>query len=250
MKTIAVLGASGGLGEAIATDIAHRGPLCLGYARGRDKAEALAAGIRTAGGEAITCQVDISDSDSVAAFVETAAAVGEGLGAIVSATGPALPLMPLGDVSAEDFERVYATDVRGGFNVLKHGARALRDAGGGSIVMLLTTAVLRTLENDGMSGCPKAAVAALLRQTAREMGPYNVRCNGVAPAVIDAGIVHAPEFEGNALAQGVIEAMVAGTPLGRMGRPQEVSAVVDFLLSRGAGYINGQVIGVDGGFSA
>jgi 3-oxoacyl-[acyl-carrier protein] reductase len=126
----------------------------------------------------------------------------------------------------------------------------LKDTGGGSIVMFLTTAVLRTLENDGMSGCPKTAVGAMVRQVAREMGPHNVRCNGIAPAVIDAGIVHAPEFADNAMAQGVIRSMVANTPLGRMGRPEEVSAVVDFLVSPGASYINGQIIGVDGGFSA
>jgi phosphonate metabolism protein PhnM len=89
-----------------------------------------------------------------------------------------------------------------------------------------------------------------LVQFAREMGPYNVRCNGIAPAVIDAGIIYAPEFAGNALAQGVINAMVANTPLQRMGKPEEVGAVVDFLISPGAAYINGQIIGVDGGFSA
>ena len=77
-----------------------------------------------------------------------------------------------------------------------------------------------------------------------------MRCNGIAPAVIDAGIVHSPDFAGNVLAQGVISAMVNNTPLGRMGRPEEVSAVVDFLVSPGASYINGQIIAVDGGFSA
>ena len=250
MKTIALLGASGGLGEAVAQAIAARGPLCLGYGRNRAKAEALAERIAIAGGEAFCCGVDIRDGASVATFMARAAAHGDGLGAIVVATGPAIPLMPLADVSDEDFERVYATDVRGAFNVLKHGGCALRDQGGGSIVMFLTTAVLRTLENDGMSGCPKSAVAALVKQTAREMGRYNVRCNGIAPAVIDAGIIYAPEFAANELAQGVISAMVANTPLGRMGRPEEVSAVVDFLLSPGAAYINGQIIGVDGGFSA
>ena len=156
--------------------------------------------------------------------------LGYGCGVIVSATGPAIALMPLADVTEEDFERVYATDVRGAFKVLKHGGR--------------------TLENDGISACPKTAVAAMVKQTAREMGRYNLRCNGIAPAVIDAGIIYAPEFAGKELAQGVISAMVANTPRGRMWRPEEISAVVDFLLSPGAAYINRQIIGVDGGFSA
>lgn len=250
MKSIAILGASGGLGHAVVSSLGQRAPVCLGYARNQDKAERLAETIADAGGEAVVCAVDIRDAASVRAFLTCADELGDGLAAIVSATGPALPLMPLTDVPEADFDRVYATDVRGAFNVLKQGAPLLAARGGGSIVMLLTTAVLRTLENDGMSGCPKSAVAAMIRQTAREMGPRNVRCNGVAPAVIDAGIVHAPEFEGNEMAQGVIAAMVANTPLGRMGRPEEVSAVIDFLVSPGAAYINGQVIGVDGGFSA
>lgn len=250
MKCIAILGATGGLGQSVVAMLAKRAPVCLGYAGHRTKAETLAAKVHEDGGQAIVQQVDIRDSSSVERFIAAASGYCGGVDAIVSATGPAIPLKPLVDVADEDFDRVYQTDVRGSFNVIKHGTLALKAGGGGSMVLFLTTAVLRTLENDGMSGCPKTAVSALIRQAAREMGPYNVRCNGIAPAVIDAGIVYSPAFAGDPLAQGVITAMVNNTPLGRMGRPEEVSAVVDFLVSPGASYINGQIIGVDGGFSA
>jgi len=250
VKCIAILGATGGLGQAVVATLAKRAPVCISYGRSRDKAEALADLVRKNGGQALVQQVDIRDSGSVASFIAAASQYCGGIEAIVSATGPAIPLRPLVDVADEDFDRVYETDVRGSFNVIKHGTLALKAGGGGSIILFLTTAVLRTLENDGMSGCPKTAVGALIRQAAREMGPYNVRCNGIAPAVIDAGIVHSPAFAGDPLAQGVITSMVNNTPLGRMGRPEEVSAVVDFLVSPGASYINGQIIGVDGGFSA
>ncbi len=250
MKSIAILGATGGLGAVIATALAKRAPVCIGYGKNKDKADALAADIRKSGGKVQVQQVDIRDSASVKRFIDEACQHTGGLDAIVSSTGPALPLKALVDVSDEDFDRVYETDVRGAFNVIKHGARALKESGGGSIVMVLTTAVLRTLEHDGMSGGPKTAVAALIKQVAREMGPYNVRCNGAAFAVIDAGIIYAPELVNDPLAQGVITSMVKNTPLGRMGRPEEVSSVIDFLVSPGASYINGQIIGVDGGFSA
>ena len=250
MKTVAILGGSGGLGADIAATIARRRAVCVGYWRGREKAQALVAQSTLAGGQACCAEVDIRHADSVHAFFEFAEQQGAGLEAIVSATGPAIPLRPLTSISDTDFDRVYETDVRGAFNVIKHGSLALKAAGGGSIVMILTTAVLRTLENDGMSGGPKTAVAALIKQAAREMGPFNVRCNGAALAVIDAGIIYAPEFAGDPWAEGVIKAMVDNTPLGRMGTVAEVSAVVDFLVSPGAGYINGQIIGVDGGFSA
>jgi 3-oxoacyl-[acyl-carrier protein] reductase len=249
MKSIAIFGATGGLGSDITTTLAQRAAVCIGYGQNQARADELASSIEAAGGKAIVQQVDICDSASVKSFIDTTGKLEDGLEAIVFATGPVLSLKPLVEVSDEDFDRIYRTDVRGAFNVIKHGALALKESGG-SIVMILTTAVLRTLEHDGMSGGPKTAVAALIKQTAREMGPYNVRCNGLALAVIDAGIIYADNLVNDPYAQGVINAMVNNTPLGRMGRPEEVSAVVDFLVSPGAGYINGQIIGVDGGFSA
>jgi NAD(P)-dependent dehydrogenase (short-subunit alcohol dehydrogenase family) len=249
MKGIAILGATGGLGEAIARRLAKRNPVTIGYARNQDKAAALAAAIQGSGGTASACAVDLRDSASVKHFIDSAARQWGGLDAIVSATGPAIPLCPLSEVSEDDFRRIYDTDVFGAFNVLRHGSDALKHSGGGSIVVLLTTAVLRTLENDGMSGGPKTAVAGLMKQMAREMGAHNVRCNGVAPGVIDAGIVHS-SFEINAVAKAVITDCMNKTPLGRMGQPHEVAALVDFLTSADAAYISGQVIAVDGGYSA
>lgn len=107
----------------------------------------------------------------------------------------------------------------------------------------------RTLENDGMSGGPKTAVSALMRQAASEVGAWNVRLNGVAPGVIDAGIVHS-SFEVDDVAKSVITSCLHQTPLGRMGAPEDVAALTDFLVSDEASYISGQVIAVDGGYSA
>lgn len=249
MKGIAILGVTGGLGEAIVRRLARKTPLTLGYAQNQAEAEKLVAELVAAGGRAQALQVDLREGGSVQSFFERAAAQWDGLQAIVSATGPAIPLCALADVKDEDFRRIYDTDVYGAFQVLKHGAAALKASGGGAMVLFLTTAVLRTLENDGMSGGPKTAVAGLLRQTAREMGPHNVRCNGVAPGVIDAGIVHS-SFEIDQVAKDVIADCMRKTPLGRMGRPEEVAALVEFLVSPEAGYISGQLIGIDGGYSA
>ena len=89
----------------------------------------------------------------------------------------------------------------------------------------------------------------IVRQLAREVGQGNVRVNAVAPGVIDAGIVHS-SFTADEVAQGVIELCLQRTPMPRLGQPEEVAALVSFLLGDSAGYINGQVIGVDGGYSA
>jgi len=109
--------------------------------------------------------------------------------------------------------------------------------------------VLRTLENDGMSGIPKTAVMGIVRQLAREVAKENVRVNAIAPGVIDAGIVHS-SFTADTVAQGVIELCLDRTPMPRLGKPSEVSSLVQYLLGDEAGYINGQIIGVDGGYSA
>lgn len=161
-----------------------------------------------------------------------------------------IPLCPLGEVEEADFKRIYETDVFGSFNILKYGGAALKASGGGAIVLTLTTAVLRTLELDGMSGGPKTAVAALIKQTARELGHANVRVNGVAPGVIDAGIVHTLLDTMTGPAKQIFDTCVANTPLARLGRADEIAAVFDFLTSPGASYISGQIIGVDGGHSA
>lgn len=247
MGGVAILGASGGLGQAVAQRLARRLPLSLGFHRNEAKAVQLAQDIAGGGGRAAVGAVDIRDGESVRGFIRQAAERWGGLDGIVSVTGPAIPLCALADVADADFRRIIETDVVGSFNVLKQGIAAL--SGGGSIVLFLTTAVLRTLENDGMSGVPKTAVAGLLRQAAREAGPRQVRCNGVAPGVIDAGIVHSA-FAVDDVARSVIASCMRQTPMGRMGTPQEVAALVDFLLSADAAYISGQIIAVDGGYSA
>lgn len=249
MSGIAILGASGGLGSAIAKRLAQRTPVTVGYCGSKEKAEEVCKSITDDGGQARPAHVDMTDPASVRDFIAEARDQWNGLDHIVQATGPQIPLCALEDVTPEDFKRIFDTDVHGGFNVLKEGIPVLKAAGGGSIVLFLTTAVLRTLENDGMSGVPKTALSGLLRQAAREAGPDNVRINGIAPGVIDAGIV-LTSFEVDDVAKSVIESCMAQTPLGRMGRPEEIAATVDFLTSDGATYISGQILAVDGGYSA
>jgi 3-oxoacyl-[acyl-carrier protein] reductase len=249
-KGIAIIGATGGLGEAVVRMLGRRVPLSIGYASNQDKAASLAAGVQQGGGAAAIGQVDMRQAASVKAFIDAAAARWGGLDAVVSMTGPPIPLLPLVENSEEDFKRVYEIDVFGSFNILKAASASLKASGGGAIVLCLTTAVLRTLELDGLSGGPKTAVAAMIRQVAREMGHANVRVNGIAPGVIDAGIVHTLLDSLTGPAKQLFDTCVGNTPLGRMGRPEEISALIDFLTSPGASYISGQIIGVDGGHSA
>lgn len=245
----AVIGATGGLGEAVLLKLATKRAVVIGHHRNADKAAALRSRIAAEGGSAWSVQVDITRPESVATFFEEAVGRTGGIGHVVCVTGPPIPLCPLSEVSPEDFRRILDTDVMGTFNVLQRAIPMLRDNGGGSVTSFVTTAVLRTLENDGMSSVPKTAVAGLIRLAAREAGRWNVRCNAIAPGVIDAGIVHS-SFVVSDTAKAVIADCMHKTPLSRMGRPEEVAALVEFLCSDAAGYINGQIIGIDGGYSA
>ena len=248
MKRIAIFGGSGGLGASVTKNLSKDYHLMIGYNKNKEKANSLLESIDKAGYKAEILYVDVCDTESIKDFLKISNTNNDLVG-VVNAVGPAIPLKPLVDVTENEFKSILSIDVFGAFNVLKESFLALSERGGGSIVQFLTTAVLRTLENDGMSGIPKTAIMGIVRQLAREVKNTNVRINAVAPGVIDAGIVHS-SFTVDETAQDVINMCLDRTPMPRMGEPNEVSELVKFLLDDKAGYINGQIIGIDGGYSA
>lgn len=249
MSGISVIGGTGGLGKASVMRISKRAPLVIGYRSSQEKAEIIKKEIIENGGEASICFVDVTDRSSVKDFISFSSDSLGGLDAVVSIIGPPIPLKPFLHIDDNEIRQVYETDLFGSINIMKEAGVALAEQGGGAIIVFLTTAVLRTLESDGLSGCPKAAVASVMKLLARELGPSNVRLNGVAPGVIDAGIVHS-SFEVDEVAKGVISDCLNKTPLQRMGSPEEIASLVDYLTTKDAAYISGQIIGVDGGYSA
>lgn len=249
-EAVAIVGGTGGLGEAVTRHLGQAGtPLAIGYHRNEDKAQALVADIEAAGGRAIAAQIDIREPAAVDGFVTSSAEALGGLSGFINVTGPPIPLKPLVDIPAEEFWAIMETDVLGAYNVLTSVSRHFAAQGGGSIVHFLTTAVLRTLENDGMSGIPKTAVMGIIRQLAREVGQQNVRINAIAPGVMNVGIVHS-SFATDEVAKGVIDLCLQRTPMPRMGSPEEAAELAAFLVGGQAGYVNGQIIGIDGGYSA
>jgi 3-oxoacyl-[acyl-carrier protein] reductase len=245
---IAVFGGSGRLGEAIIRRIAPGHRLRFAYFSKADEAERLVAELRAQGCDIDAAQVDVREADAVDRFLG-AAADGEGLSGVISANGARFPVLPLYETDEADFRRITEVDIFGTFHVMKSATRLMTAGGGGSIVILLTAAILRTAAFDGMSSIPKAAVAGMIRQLARDAGPLNVRCNGVAPGVVDtdkvADIAAMPPYT-----RRMVQSFVDDTPLGRFNNPETIAALVAFLVSDVAADISGQIIGADGGYSA
>lgn len=244
-----VFGGSGGLGRRICALLAERGAdVSLTYNRNQDAARAVAATIEQTGRQAHMAAVPLEDYEAVAAHFQAARERFGRIHTVVYASGPAISLGSIHDMDPAEFAKVMTADAQGFFHVARASLPHLRAGGGGSITALGTTATRRYLANDGLSAIPKAAVAQTVQAIAREEGRNNIRANWIGPGLFDAGIVFSSFLTGTA--KEVLGECLAGTPLGRPGKPEELAEVVVFLASAKASYLTGQVFSVDGGFSA
>lgn len=244
-KTAVVTGAGGtaGIGRAVARTLAEGGWHVALIDIDADGLAKVEAELKDAGHEnVLAIPTDISSKDSVeAAFT----AVDENLQpvvAVVNLAGIACPV-PLHEVELEEFERVMAVNVTGSYLMLKAAATRMIPRGVGRIV---NTSSITAFDgggtfSKGVYATAKAAVIGMCRGGARELGPFGITVNVLAPGPIDT------EIMGGTLTDERKASMSSTIPLGRVGHPEEIAATVAFLLSDGAGYINGATIQVDGG---
>ena len=161
---------------------------------------------------------------------------------LVNLAGIACPT-PLHEAELKEFERVMAVNVTGSFLMLRAAAARMIPQGVGRIV---NTSSITALDgggtfSKGVYATAKAAVIGMCRGGARELGPHGITVNVLTPGPIDT------EIMGGRLTDERKASMSAGIPLGRVGQPAEIAATIAFLLSDGAGYINGATIQIDGG---
>ncbi len=240
-KVALVTGASRGIGAVTARAFAEAGARVVLAARDDAALEAVAAGIRERGGEALVVSTDVGDPEQVAALVRAALArFGRLDAAFNNAAGGGHPPTPLADVPVDAFDSALTINLRGIFLALKYEIPALLASGGGSIVNMASTAGVEGVAGLAGYATSKHGVIGLTRVAALDYAARGIRVNAVAPGPI---LTHHLERAG---AEARRQAALA-TPMQRVGAPEEVAAAVVWLCSDAAAYITGVTLPIDGG---
>jgi 3-oxoacyl-[acyl-carrier protein] reductase len=240
-KVAVVTGASKGIGAAIAQGLAKDGAaVVVNYANSPDQAEAVAARIADAGGKAKAVRADVSKPEEARRLIDEAVAAFGRVDILVNNAG-VYEFAPLEEISEEHYNRIFDLNVKGLLFASQAAAGAF-DGRGGSIINISSLASQMAFPTASVYSGTKAAVDSFTRTLAAELGSRKILVNSVLPGPVETEGTHAmANFDA------LSAEMVARTPLGRVGQPEDIASVVSFLASDESGWITGQVIPVAGG---
>lgn len=240
-KTAIVTGASKGIGAAIALRFAEEGAsVVVNYASSKDGADRVVQEIRRRDGKAVAVQADVSRPEDIRRLFDEARKAFGPLDILVNNAG-AYEFAAIEAVTPEHFRKLFDLNVLGLLLSSQEAVRHFR-AGGGSIVNISSVASMHALPEASVYAGTKASVDAVTRTLAAELGPRGIRVNAINPGMIETEGVRAAGL-------GEFRARIESeTPLGRVGRPEDVAPVAAFLASTEAGWITGETLIVAGGY--
>ncbi len=239
-KTALISGASRGIGAEIARELAGKGALVyINYNRSEERAKAVREEIEGNGGRAEIVKFDVKNAVEVSKSVKGILSVVKKIDILVNNAGLTRDNI-FAMMKDSDWSDVIDTNLGGVFSLTKAVIRPMIKARWGRIVNL--TSVAGQYGNPGQANysASKAGVIALTKSIARELAPRNITVNAVSPGLIDTDMAMS-------LPDDARDTIISKIPCGRIGTPKEVAYAVDFLVSKYADYITGQVIGVNGG---
>jgi len=245
-KKAIVTGGGSGIGKAIAIALANNGAEVTILELNKENGQSVADEIVTSGGKASCIKCDISSLESVREVFESVTENGD-LDILINNAGIA-HVGNVDETSPEDFDKIYNVNVKGVYHCLKTGVEKMKTKGG-AIINVSSVAALVGLSSRFAYSMSKGAVHAMTLSVAKDYLEYNIRCNSIAP-----GRVHTPFVDGF-LAKNypgkekeMFEKLSKTQPIGRMGKPEEIGALVLYLCSQEASFITGTCYPIDGGF--
>jgi 3-oxoacyl-[acyl-carrier protein] reductase len=241
-KVAVVTGASKGIGAGIAKRFGAAGAsVVVNYASSREGADKVVAEIKKEGGKAIAVKADVSKADEVKQlFEETKRAFGK-LDVLVNNAG-VFRFAPLQDVTEDEFHREFNINVLGTLLATKEALNHFN--GSGSVINISSVASTSPVPNSSIYSSTKGAIDTLTIGLSRELAPRKIRVNVIAPGGVETEGTHDIGMVGSDFEKQI----VAGTPLGRLGQPDDIAQVAVFLASDASAWLTGERIAASGGF--
>ena len=250
-KVVMVTGGANGIGQATSFEFAQRGAKVVVVDINEAAVRETAGAIRGEGGEAIAVAADVSQSEHVQRYIQTALDTYGRIDVLVNNAGISGKITRITDFPDELFERVLRVNVMGVFFGLKYVLPVMIAQGKGAVVNMASVA--GTVGAPGLAAysASKHAVISLTRTAAGEVGKQGVRVNAVCPGPIDTDLMASLHAGINPDDPAAVKAFNVGrNPMGRYGEPVEVARVIAFLASDDASYVNGAAWLIDGGRTA
>ncbi len=235
-----VTGGSRGIGRAVCLALAAQGlDIVVNYAGSAAAAAETAALCEEKGVKAITVQADVSTAQGADALFEAAMAAFGRVDVLVNNAGITRDGLIL-RMTEEDFDQVISTNLKGAFLCAKKAARIMMKQRYGRIISISSVVGVHGNAGQANYAASKAGLIGMTKSLAKELGSRHITANAVAPGFIDTDMTRV-------LPEAAKTALLGQIPLGALGRPEDIGSAVAFLASEQAGYITGQVLGVDGG---